>query len=69
MNAPGAQSQLIVVGDDDADVRELIEFRLTRAGYDIVPASNGADALSLIRSRRPALAVLDIMMPNSTGTK
>jgi DNA-binding response OmpR family regulator len=67
MNAPDAQPPLIVVGDDDADVRELIEFRLTRAGYDVVSAGNGADALSLIRSRQPALAVLDVMMPKLDG--
>lgn len=68
MNAPPtAASQLIVVGDDDDDVRELIEFRLTRAGYEVVTGKNGEEALGLIRAKHPALAVLDIMMPKLDG--
>jgi DNA-binding response OmpR family regulator len=67
MNANGAQGQLIVVADDDDDVRELIEFRLTRAGYRVAAGENGEEALTLIRNERPALAVLDIMMPKLNG--
>ena len=67
MNASSAASQLIVVADDDEDVRELIEFRLTRAGYEVISGKNGEEALGLIRSRHPALAVLDIMMPKLDG--
>jgi DNA-binding response OmpR family regulator len=59
--------QLIVVADDDDDVRELIEFRLRRAGYRVVAGENGEEALILIRNERPALAVLDIMMPKLDG--
>ncbi len=67
MDANGAEGQLIVVADDDDDVRELIEFRLTRAGYRVASGANGEQALELIRTRRPALAVLDIMMPKLDG--
>ena len=67
MNTPGAQAQLIVVADDDDDVRELIEFRLARAGYEVESGADGEEALDLIRSTRPALAVLDIMMPRLDG--
>jgi DNA-binding response OmpR family regulator len=67
MNVPGAEPKLIVVVDDDDDVRELIEFRLTRAGYEVVSGRDGEEALSLIRGKRPALAVLDIMMPKLNG--
>jgi DNA-binding response OmpR family regulator len=67
MNVPGAEPKLIVVVDDDDDVRELIEFRLTHAGYEVVSGRDGEEALSLIRGKRPALAVLDIMMPKLNG--
>jgi len=67
MNAPGAEPELIVVAEDDDDVRELIEFRLTRAGYSVESRTNGEEALELIRSTQPALAVLDIMMPKLNG--
>jgi DNA-binding response OmpR family regulator len=67
MNTPGAQPPLIVVADDDDDVRELIEFRLSRAGYAVESGADGEEALDLIRRRRPALAVLDIMMPGLDG--
>jgi len=67
MNSNGADGQLIVVADDDDDVRELIEFRLTRAGYRVAAGQDGEEALTLIRDERPALAVLDIMMPKLDG--
>jgi DNA-binding response OmpR family regulator len=67
MDVPGTEQKLIVVVDDDDDVRELIEFRLTRAGYKVESGKDGEEALNLIRDRRPALAVLDIMMPKLDG--
>jgi DNA-binding response OmpR family regulator len=67
MNAPDGAPQVIVVADDDEDVRELIQFRLTRAGYRVEAGKDGEEALRLIRSEHPALAVLDIMMPKLNG--
>jgi DNA-binding response OmpR family regulator len=67
MSVPGGEPQVIVVADDDEDVRELIKFRLTRAGYRVEAGKDGEEALSLIRSKHPALAVLDIMMPKLDG--
>ena len=45
----------------------MLSFRLERAGYEIVQARNGAEALRLAMELRPALAVLDVMMPGLTG--
>jgi two-component system response regulator MtrA len=67
VNAPDGEPQVIVVADDDEDVRELIAFRLTRAGYRVAAGKDGEEALSLIQSERPDLAVLDIMMPKLNG--
>jgi CheY-like chemotaxis protein len=67
MSVPGGEPQVIVVADDDEDVRELIRFRLTRAGYRVEAGKDGEEALSLIQAKQPALAVLDIMMPKLDG--
>lgn len=57
----------ILVADDDQDILELVAFRLERAGYEVMTAGDGEQALAAARERRPALAVLDVMMPKLTG--
>ena len=57
----------ILVADDDDDVRELIVFRLERAGYEVLTASNGEEAVAVALERRPDLCVLDVMMPKLDG--
>lgn len=59
--------QLILVADDDADVRELVVFRLERAGYAVVTAADGEQAVELALARRPQLCVIDVMMPKLDG--
>lgn len=58
---------LVLVADDDTDILELVAFRLERAGYDVVKASDGEEALRLAGDLRPDLAILDVMMPKLTG--
>jgi DNA-binding response OmpR family regulator len=58
---------LVLVADDDEDIRSLVTFRLERAGYRVVTASDGEHALSLALERSPDLAVLDVMMPRLDG--
>ena len=58
---------LVLVADDDRDILELVAFRLERAGYDVVTANDGAEALEVADARGPALAVLDVMMPRLDG--
>src|SRR3954449_50812 len=58
---------LILCADDDEDILSLVALRLRRAGYEVVQAHDGHQALELVRSRRPAVAVLDVMMPRLTG--
>jgi DNA-binding response OmpR family regulator len=58
---------LVMVADDDEDVRELVAFRLRRAGYEVAMASDGEEALSVVRESSPVLAVLDVMMPKLSG--
>ena len=57
----------IVVADDDVDIRELVEFKLTTMGHDIVAVGDGAAAIEACRAQRPDLCVLDGMMPGVSG--
>ncbi len=57
----------ILVADDDDDIRDLVAFKLTQAGYTVDSAADGAAALDAIRAEPPRLAVLDVMMPGLSG--
>jgi two-component system phosphate regulon response regulator PhoB len=58
---------LVLCADDDEDILSLVSLRLQRAGFQVVTAADGEEAVQIARSRRPALAVLDVMMPKRTG--
>ena len=58
---------VVLVADDDPDIRQLVTFRLERAGYEVVEAADGEQALQVCSEMRPDLAVLDVMMPKLTG--
>ena len=58
---------LILVADDDADIRLLVTMRLERAGYRVLSAQNGEEALQLAAEHDPDLLVLDVSMPVLNG--
>ena len=57
----------VLVADDDADLRELIRLTLEDAGMQVGEASNGREALALVKARRPNVVLLDLMMPLMDG--
>jgi two-component system phosphate regulon response regulator PhoB len=57
----------VLVIEDEADLRELLEYNLKGAGYDVVTAPDAATGVALARERRPDLVLLDIMLPDSSG--
>lgn len=57
----------ILVADDDVDIRELVEFKLSMLGHEVVAVADGSSAVEEVRRRRPDLAVLDVMMPGMSG--
>ena len=65
--APERDRAVVLVADDDADILELVLFRLERAGYDVVAARDGEEALKRALELRPDLALLDVMMPKLNG--
>jgi GAF domain-containing protein/DNA-binding response OmpR family regulator len=58
---------LVLVVDDDATVRALVERHLERSGFAVVTASGGQEGLRLVRELGPAAVTLDIMMPDLDG--
>ena len=59
----------ILIVDDDAHIREVLAFALDAAGYSVVEAENGAQALQRFEQQAVDLVILDIMMPEMDGTE
>ena len=59
--------QKILVVDDEPEAVELVEFNLKQAGYDVLTAGDGSEALKKARTTVPALIVLDLMLPEIDG--
>ena len=58
----------ILVVDDEADVRAFLTAILAKEGYETVTAANGREALEIVRHTPPDLVILDLQMPQQTGT-
>ena len=56
------------MADDDADIRDLVAFKLRESGYRVVTAPDGPTALAAAVMELPDLAVLDVTMPGMSGT-
>ena len=57
----------ILIAEDERDIRDLITFTLTFAGYQVVAAANGEEALQKTRAEIPDLIMMDVRMPKMTG--
>jgi DNA-binding response OmpR family regulator len=57
----------VLLAEDDADIRQLVTFKLQQAGHEVRAFGNGAAALADARDHPPDLAVLDVLMPGLTG--
>lgn len=57
----------ILIAEDEPDIRELVAFTLRFAGYEVVAASNGEDAVEQARRELPDLILMDVRMPRLTG--
>ncbi len=57
----------ILVAEDERDIRDLIAFTLKFAGFDVVLAVNGEEAVEKVVQEEPALILMDVRMPKMTG--
>ena len=60
-------SAVVLVADDDPDILSLVALRLERAGYQVLRAKDGEEAVQTALARTPDLALLDVMMPKLDG--
>ena len=57
----------ILIAEDEPDIRELVAFTLRFAGYEVVTAANGEEAVQLAALELPDMALMDVRMPRMTG--
>ena len=57
----------ILIADDEANIRRILETRLRMQGYEVAAAVDGAEAVELFRGFEPDLVVLDLMLPDMGG--
>lgn len=59
----------ILIADDEPDILEIIQYNLSREGYDVTTAKDGDDAIAKAKQAQPDLIILDIMMPKKNGVE
>ena len=64
-----SKGKKILIADDEPDILEIIQYNLTREGYEVVTAKDGDEAIGKARIVRPDLIILDIMMPKKNGVE
>src|SRR4051794_36691939 len=62
-------SPVVLIAEDDEDLRLLVSTALRREGYKVVEAADGVEAIELAGQHEPAVAVLDINMPRVDGVQ
>jgi two-component system alkaline phosphatase synthesis response regulator PhoP len=59
--------KLILVVDDDTDLVEMVSMKLENENFRVAKAYDGVEAMAKIKEERPALIILDVMMPRKDG--
>ncbi|OOM13632.1 response regulator transcription factor [Clostridium saccharobutylicum] len=60
-------NEKILIVDDEEHIVELLKFNLLNAGYEVITANNGIDALKMAKNENPSLLLLDLMLPGIDG--
>jgi len=63
----GRMKPRVLIVDDEPDVLELVDYRLSGEGFEVLRAANGLEALSKARCESPQVIVLDMMLPDLDG--
>src|SRR3972149_5738489 len=59
----------ILIVDDEADILTLLEYNLEKAGFKVISANDGPDAVEITKREKPDIIILDIMLPSMEGTE
>ncbi len=57
----------VLVIEDEMDILDLVEYHLVQAGFTVLKAPDGESGLELAKTKKPALIILDIMLPKMDG--
>lgn len=60
-------NEKILIVDDEEHIVELLHFNLVNAGYEVLSANNGIDAVKIAKAEKPSLLLLDLMLPGMDG--
>ncbi len=60
-------NKVVLLADDEADFREIFSIKLKKAGYTIIEASDGAEAVEKAKEHHPDLILMDVKMPGTDG--
>ena len=66
---PDASKKLILIVEDEEDIRAYLETLFEEHDYAVCTATDGHEGYELLQEKRPDLVTLDLQMPNETGTK
>lgn len=64
-----SKGKKILIADDEPDILEIIQYNLTKEGYEVLTAKDGDEAIGKAKIVRPDLIILDIMMPKKNGVE
>jgi two-component system alkaline phosphatase synthesis response regulator PhoP len=62
-----AERKKVLIVEDERDIRELLRYNLEQEGFTVLEAAEGVLALALVRRERPAVVILDVMLPGMSG--
>jgi len=57
----------VLIADDEANIRNILDFTLHAEGFTVIGARNGDEAFTLALSEQPDIVILDVMMPDTDG--
>ncbi|MFA5320607.1 MAG: response regulator [Candidatus Omnitrophota bacterium] len=63
------QTKKVLLVDDEPELLEMVKMRLEANNFEVITASDGQDALGIVRRVRPDIVILDIMLPKLDGFK
>lgn len=58
---------LVLIIDDDVNFREIWKIKLANSGFDVLTASNGKEALEILKNNKPNIILMDVVMPEMDG--
>lgn len=59
----------IVIIDDEEDIRDILDYNLSKEGFNVFLASTGSEGIQICKEEKPALVILDVMMPGMDGVE